>query len=106
MATRKPFLSKSRVISAWQCQKKLYLEKHRPELAEISAQTESLFATGHQVGAIAQQIYGNSDAAVIPFNRRMQLMLQETRQLIDAEVRVPVFEATFQYDGVLVRVEV
>ncbi|MBT8065654.1 MAG: DUF2779 domain-containing protein [Gammaproteobacteria bacterium] len=106
MATRKPFLSKSRVISAWQCQRKLYLEKHRPELAEVTAQTESLFATGHQVGAIAQQIYGSADAVVIPFNRRMHLMVQETKRLIDADLRVPIFEATFQYDGVLIRVDV
>ena len=53
MAARKPYLSKSRLISAWQCPKKLHLEKHHPELGEVSAQTESLFATGHQVGDIA-----------------------------------------------------
>ncbi len=106
MATRKPFLSKSRVISAWQCPKKLYLEKHRPELAEVSAQTESLFATGHQVGAIAQDHYGTADSAVIPFNRRMHMMVQQTKALIDADVQSPIFEATFQYEGVLVRVDV
>lgn len=106
MAVRKPFLSKSRVISAWQCQKKLYLEKNRPELAEVSARTESLFATGHQVGAIAQAIYGSSDAIVIPFNRRMNLMVQQTKELIDSNKRVPIFEATFQFEGVLVRVDV
>jgi hypothetical protein len=106
MATRKPFLSKSRVISAWQCPKKLYLEKHRPELAEVSAQTESLFATGHQVGAIAQDQYGTADSAVIPFNRRMHMMVQQTKALIDANVQSPIFEATFQYEGVLVRVDV
>ena len=54
MSLRKPYLSKSRLISAWQCPKKLHLEKHHPELGEVSDQTESLFATGHQVGAIAQ----------------------------------------------------
>jgi len=106
MAARKPFLSKSRVISAWQCQKKLYLEKNRPELAEVTARTESLFATGHQVGAIAQEIYGNPDAVAIPFNRRMNLMVEQTKRLIDANERVPIFEATFQHEGVLVRVDV
>ena len=70
MAPRKSYLSKSRLISAWQCQKKLYLEKHHPELGEVSADTESLFATGHQVGAISQDLYGTSDSVEIPFNRK------------------------------------
>jgi hypothetical protein len=57
MPQRKPYLSKSRLISAWQCPKRVYLERHHPELGAVSAQTESLFATGHDVGAIAQDLY-------------------------------------------------
>jgi len=106
MAPKKPYLSKSRLIAAWQCPKKLYLEKHHPELGETSSNTESLFATGHQVGAISQQLYGTPDSVEIPFNRKMSLMVQETRALIDGGADFPIFEATFQYDGVLVRVDV
>ena len=68
MAPRKPYLSKSRLISAWQCPKKLHLEKHHPELGEVSAQTESLFAMGNQVGDIAQQLYGTDESVEIAFN--------------------------------------
>jgi hypothetical protein len=46
---RKPNLSKSRLISAWQRPKRLHLEKHHPEFGEVSSQIESLFDTGHQV---------------------------------------------------------
>lgn len=106
MATRKPYLSKSRIISAWQCPKKLYLEKFHAELAEVSAQTESLFATGHQVGRISQSLYGTADSVEIPFNRKVSLMVQETTALIDGGADVPIFEATFQHEGVLVRVDV
>lgn len=106
MARRKLILSKSRIVSAWQCPKKLYLEKRRPELAVVSTQTESLFATGHQVGGVAQAIYGSADSVVIPFNRRVNRMVQETKALIDAASHFPIFEATFQYEGVLVRVDV
>ncbi|MCH8073932.1 MAG: DUF2779 domain-containing protein, partial [Proteobacteria bacterium] len=102
----KPYLSKSRLISAWQCPKKLHLEKHHPELGEVSANTESLFATGHQVGAISQQLYGTPDSVEIPFNRKMSLMVRETAELIEQGVDNPIFEATFQHDGVLVRVDV
>ena len=103
---RKPYLSKSRLISAWQCPKKLHLEKHHPELGEVSADTESLFATGNQVGAISQQLYGTPASVEIPFNRKMSLMVRETTELIEQGADFPIFEATFQHDGVLVRVDV
>jgi len=106
MAVRKPYLSKSRLISAWQCPKKLYLEKHHRELAVITPQMESMFAGGHEVGAIAQQLYGAADSVEIPFNRKMSLMVEETQQLIEQGVDAPIFEATFQHDSVLVRVDV
>ncbi len=106
MAPKKAYLSKSRLISAWQCQKKLYLEKHHPELGEVSADTESLFATGHQVGAISQDLYGTSESVEIPFNRKMSLMVTETTELLEGGADFPIFEATFQYDSVLVRVDV
>lgn len=104
MAGRIPYLSKSRIISAWQCPKKLYLEKYRAELAVVSAQTQSLFATGHQVGKIAQELFGTADAVEIPFGR-IRAMLQETQTLIDGNASFPIFEASFQYQGVFVRVD-
>ncbi|NIL95474.1 MAG: DUF2779 domain-containing protein [Woeseiaceae bacterium] len=101
---QKPYLSKSRLISAWQCPKRLHLETHHPEYGEVSAQTESLFATGHQVGAVAQQLYGGDDAVVIEFDfKRMEA---QTRRLIDGGARCPIFEGTFRYENVLVRVDV
>ena len=106
MAARQTYLSKSRVISAWQCPRKLYLEKHRPELAQVTAQTKSLFATGHQVGMIAQALYGSDDSVTIPFNRQMSLMVRQTKALIDSGADFPIFEATFKSEGVVVRVDV
>ena len=102
----KPYLSKSKLISAWQCLKKLHLEIHRPELAEISSTTETLFATGNQVGQIAQTIYGTAESIEIPYGENLSDAIRETTTLIESGVKVPVFEATFQYDGILVRVDV
>ncbi|MDH3822014.1 MAG: DUF2779 domain-containing protein, partial [Gammaproteobacteria bacterium] len=73
MASRRPFLSKSRLISAWQCAKRVHLEKNHPDLGEISAQTESLWATGHLVGKISQQLYGMPGSVEIAFDRRVGL---------------------------------
>jgi predicted RecB family nuclease len=100
----KPYLSKSRLVSAWQCPKRLHLEKHHPELGEVSEQTEALFATGHQVGAVAQQHYGNDDSVEIEFN--FKTMEAETRRLIEGGADFPIFEATFRHENVLVRVDV
>jgi CRISPR/Cas system-associated exonuclease Cas4 (RecB family) len=106
MTSSKSFLSKSRILSAWQCPKKLYLEKRHPELAEVSVQTESMFATGHQVGAAAQLLYGGDESIEIPFSCNTSRMLRETRDLLDSGANLPIFEATFQHEGVLVRVDV
>jgi hypothetical protein len=104
MVPRKPYLSKSRLISAWQCPKKLHLEKHHPELGEVSPQTESLFATGHQVGAVAQQQYGTDESIEIAFD--FKSMEANTRRLIEGDADFPIFEATFRHENVLVRVDV
>ena len=106
MASRRPYLSKSRLISAWQCPKRLHLEKHHPELAEVSAQTESNFAIGHLVGDISQQLYGTPDSVEIAFDKRMGLMVTKTRELIEGGANFPIFEATFQFENVLVRADV
>ena len=102
----KPYLSKSRLISAWQCRKKLHLEVHNPELAETSSMAESLFATGNQVGEIAQQVLGSVDGVEIPFTGGLREALRTTAELIANGHNIPVYEATFQHDGVLVRVDV
>ena len=106
MAARRPFLSKSRLISAWQCLKRVHLEKHHPEYGVITPQVRSLWATGHEIGAIAQQLYGTRDSAEIEFDRRVGLMLAKTRRLFDGGADFPIFEATFRHEGVLVRVDV
>ena len=104
MSFSKPYLSKSRLISAWQCPKRLHLEKHHPEFGEVSSQMESLFATGHQVGAIAQAQYGTPDSVEVAFD--FKTMLAETQRLIDSGPDFPIFEATFRYENVLIRADV
>jgi hypothetical protein len=36
----------------------------------------------------------------------MDLMVQDTQAFIDGGASIPIFEATFEYDGVLIRVDV
>ena len=49
-----PRLSKSRLISGWQCPKRLWLEIHKPGELEFTSATENAFAIGHKVGEAAQ----------------------------------------------------
>jgi hypothetical protein len=66
---------------------------------------EALFAMGHEVGAIAQATYGTSESVEIPFDRKMSPMVDATRELLAGVARFPIFEATFEYDDILVRAD-
>ena len=101
----KPYLSKSRLMSARQCLKRLHLEIHRPELKVFSADTETAFAIGNRVGEVAQQIYGTDDSVFIPYEGGLSHALKKTTRLVNEGPAFPIFEATFQYGGVLVRVD-
>ena len=48
-------LSKSKLNAYHQCKKRLWLEVNRRDLLEVSAETQRVFATGHQVGALARR---------------------------------------------------
>jgi len=105
MSGRRLYLSKSKLMSARQCLKRLHLEVHRPDLIVHSPQTEAAFSTGNAVGDIAQQIYGNENAVVIPYEGGMGHAIRKTARLVGEGPQYPIFEATFQHGGVLVRVD-
>ena len=101
----RPSLSKSRLISAWQCPKRLHLEKHHPELGDISAWTQALWATGHRVGSVAMDLYSEPGSVEIAFDKRVGLMISKTRELLESGIDVPIFEATFRHEAVLIRAD-
>ncbi|MDD9850954.1 MAG: DUF2779 domain-containing protein [Gammaproteobacteria bacterium] len=72
-------LSKSQIMSGLQCEKRLWLENHKPELEKISANTEHRFAEGREVHKAA---------------RSLQEAFETT------------FEAAFSYQDVLVKVDI
>ena len=86
--------------------KRVHLEKHHPEFAEITPLMESLWQTGHEVGEMARQLYATPGAVEIPFDKRVGLLLGKTRQLVEGGADFPIFEATFRHEGVLVRVDI
>ena len=92
-------------MSARQCLKRLYLDIYRRDLRQISPATEAAFETGHRVGAIARELYGTDDAVFISLDGGMSHALHKTARLLRDGPRVPIFEATVQHGGLLVRVD-
>jgi len=101
-----PRLSKSRLLTAWQCPKYLHLKQHFPDDAQPPAGIDAVFETGHRVGEIAKRLYGNERAVEIPYADDLGPAVRETRALLKRGADFPIFEATFEHDGVLVRVDV
>jgi hypothetical protein len=100
-------LSKTKLLSLTQCRRKLWLETYSPELvAEPSAEQTSLLATGNAVGAIARQLYGRGAGHTVGFERGLRAAIDQTRALVAAGGTAPIFEATFDHEGVSVRVDV
>jgi hypothetical protein len=100
-------LSKSKLLSFAQCPKRMWLETYSPELEEEpSAASQALLETGERVGAIARTLYGRGAGHLVSFDRGLRAAIEQTRALIAAGGTEPIFEATFDHDGVSVRVDV
>ena len=98
-------LSKTKLLSLTQCRRKLWLETYSPELVEDpSAEKTALLTTGNVVGGLARQLYGPGH--LVSFERGLRAAIDSTHALIAAGGREPIFEATFDHDGVSVRVDV
>jgi hypothetical protein len=97
-------LSKSKITAWRQCPKRLWLQTHCPELLEVSEQTQQIFQVGNEVGEIAQQLCPNG--ILIENNDNLSAALAATKTMLAAHPDRPIFEATFQQDGMLVRADV
>jgi len=99
-------LSKSKFVAGVQCLKRLYLQVRLPELAaEMDEGAEAILNQGHEVGLLAQQAFPGG-VAVAQSHDELGAALDETQRLV-ADPKIPaIFEATFRYQGVLVRVDV
>ena len=65
-----------------------------------------MFAAGNQVGEIAKQVFGSGEGVEIPYSVGLNEALGQTAELVANGHDAPIYEATFQFDGVLVRADV
>ncbi len=103
---RPPRLSKSRFLSGLQCQKRLYLEIHDPQLAtEPDDRRQSILDMGQEIGHTARRCFPDG-VLVAETHRQIPAALEKTAALVaDPQVRA-IFEGAFQFEGTLVRVDV
>ena len=98
------YLSKSKIMLGRQCEKRLWLEVHRPELIEYGPDTEQRFAVGNEVNDIARAQY--PDGVLVTYDHGAMAAVEDTQRLLNEQPDTPIFEATFEAQGVLVRVDI
>ena len=72
-------LSKSRFLSGFQCQKKLWLEKHHPELKAVTPDSQqAILDQGTRVGELAREQFRDGVLIEADYDE-IPLALKQTR---------------------------
>lgn len=96
-------LSKSRLLAHQQCPKRLWLQVNRPELQVVDASQQFRLDAGNVVGDVARELYPQG---VLIDGDDLGQAIRDTEQALSLPRRIPLFEATFRADDVLVRNDV
>jgi len=99
-----PGLSKSRLLSWLQCPKRLWLDVNLQDKPAFDAGTELAFRQGNEVGAAARARF--DQGILIESQNDLGTALTQTTEALRGRVRRPLFEAAFEREGVLVRIDV
>src|SRR6185312_4477890 len=95
LVTRQPRLSKSRVVSGLQCERRLWLVSFRPELSRVDAGAQARFDIGHEVGDIARELFG--PGTLTGHVHELEPAIAETAQLVAKRPNATLFEAAFRH---------
>ncbi|MCL4744339.1 MAG: DUF2779 domain-containing protein [Burkholderiaceae bacterium] len=96
-------LSKSRILNGLQCPKRLYLQVHRPDLAEVDAATEHRFQVGHEVGDVARTL---QPGGKLMADDDLNAALAATERELAMPGDKVLFEAAVAHGGVLIRADI
>jgi len=89
-------LSKTSYCKGIQCQKILWLERHKRELRDDSMLNLQILESGTRVGDLAMGYFG--DYSEVPYSEDKSLMIAETKRLLKARTKI-ICEASFSFDG-------
>ena len=97
-------LSKSLYTRGIQCPKSLWLKKYKSDvLTPPDESAQAVFDTGNVVGDLACEIFPNGKE--VPFSKNYDEMIAQTQKWLDEGVS-NIYEATFNYNGILVMVDI
>lgn len=99
-------LSKSKLLAYLQCPRKVWLQTYSPELEEPSPEAANAMATGRVVGGLARRVYGRGGGHHVTSERGLRGAIETTRRLLTEGGREPIFEASFDYEGIVVQIDI
>ena len=97
-------LSKSKLIAHRQCRKRLWLQVHRPELAQQGEAIENRMMQGKLVGAAAQRLF--PEGLHIAHFADLASALRETDEALAGPGDVTLFEPALRCADILVRSDI
>jgi hypothetical protein len=101
-----PMLSKSKYLAGLQCPLRLWHQCFNPNLASpVSPKQQALFDTGHEVGQLATRLYPDGILVETDPLRHQQAVNETVKAMEDPLVKA-IYEASFSYDDVRVRVDI
>jgi predicted RecB family nuclease len=99
-------LSKTKLLAYAQCPRRLWLGQYRPELEDETMAEHAAVETGRAVGAKAREVYGRGGGHYVAGHRGLRAATVATRELLATGGDEPIFEATFDYAGLTMQVDV
>ena len=97
-------LSKSRLIAHRQCPKRLWLQVHRPDLAQRTEAVENRMAQGNLIGAAAHTLFPGG--RLIGHVDNLAAALRETQDALAQPGDLTLFEPALRTGPILVRADV
>jgi hypothetical protein len=99
-------LSKSKFLAGLQCLKRLYLLCYQRELAgELDEQHQAILDQGQEVGLYAQKAFP-SGVLISEDHMHHKEAVARTRELMADKSVSAIFEAAFNFDNILIRVDI
>lgn len=104
--TDHPSLSKSRLLSGYQCHLRLWNDVHARDLAtDTDTSLQGVYDTGHEVGELACKRYPGGHF-VAQNHLQFSDALAETRRVLKQGNVSALFEAAFEHQGLLARADI
>lgn len=91
-------ISKSNFVLGCQCEKALWFYKYRPELKEISEETQETFNVGKSVGEVARDMFPGG--TLVEYNIDTSIMTEQTADLMKNGEKV-IYEAAFIFEDLI-----